>query len=518
MNASKSIVWLITVCILAPLALGFAWPTSSEEVQQYEVFGGTDITSNIAGDTVPIFASYSGMMNQSFVYRGSEINPVPVYAGTTTTPGQLPVYDTDTDTLIQSVTITTGNPVKVKDLPWPEGITRGYAAAEGNVPFILDGTTALMFSYFPETGQTLYFGDDAVMTSGDVYVESRGGTLTLNLYRLTTADPVTYADLSQGIVMDNEEWYNGFVNESATILIRSSTLGDTVADQTLIRPDHVSGNLCLWTSDGVVTASYGDETKGIGAPGTYAFVMLEFDLRGMTATVSGLSGMDDFTDRTYSVTNSVTFELNAVSPTFTSMYLYGPGTEYLVVETGSNIGSRPGIVDDTFSPDGYYPDGCWQLYLRDTAVFGSSLTLGTQTYDVSRTGEVEVAFLDGTSGSVKLRNMTVMSAVVDDVRKVFVNQGLIFEGPSSSAYPVTFGGTWMADVLIFDVAVTEKTQYNWTEGGFGFDMAAFCFAGLITDVLGFIALALYGRGMGQRILPLLITFATIAAFYIIMMM
>lgn len=517
MNASKSIVWLITACILAPLALGFAWPTSAEEVQQYAVSGGTDITSNISGDTVPIFASYTGMMNQSFVYRAGESNPAPVYAGTTTTPGQLPVYDTDTDTLIQSVTITAGNPTRVEDLPWPEGLTRGYAAADDDRTFRVDGKTALMFSYFPDTGQTLYYGSGATMTSGDVYVESNGGTLTLNLYRLTTADPVTYADLSQGIVMDSETWYNGFVNESATMLIRSSTLGDST-DRTYIRPANVGGYLQLYIDGGVVTASYGDETRGIGTPETYAFVMVELDMVEMTATVSGLSGMDDFTDRTYSVTNSVTFEADAFRPTFTALDLLGPGTEYLVVETESNIGSRPGIVDDTFSPDGYYPDGCWQLYLRDTAVFGSSLTLGTQTYDVSRTGEVEVTFLDGTSGPVKLRNMTIMSAVVDDVRKVFVNQGLIFEGPSSSAYPVTFGGTWMADVLIFDVTVTEKTQYNWSEGGFGFSMEAFCFAGLMTDVLAFIALALYGRGMGQRILPLLITMVTIAAFYIIMMM
>lgn len=512
MNPVKAVALLVTLCIIGPMLLGYCWPTSGEEVDQYAVSDGVDITADIASDKVPIYAGYTGVFNNSFYFRTSG-NTVPDYVASTTVPGQLPAYDPDDDTIAASTSLSATSITKVSDLDWPENMVRGYMTLEGLRTFLVGGFTAVSLTYFPATGQVIWTNGTAAGTlSGDAVITIGGTAATANLYAAVFDGQEAYADLSEGIRMESGSWYNGFSNKGITIVLDSSTLGSDCD----IRPGNMRDGVTLSVEGGTISAEYGGDSRTLGYVSAYPYIVFQFDAVNKSVTVAGVVGMDDFTDSSYTLVNPVEFDVTTTAEDFGAVNMRGSAT-YLVTSTQSNVGSRSGIIDDTIYPDGYYGDGNWQIYIRDTAVFGSSLTLGGNVYDVSRQGDVEMTFIDGTTEIVKIRDMVILSAVTDDVRKVMVNGRTLSEGPVSP-YSVGFGGAWMAQILLYDVDVSQRTLYGWEAGGFGLDLTGFCMAGLMFDVVAFVGLTLYGRASGARVLPLLVASIMIGAVFFTLLM
>lgn len=513
MNAARAAVILVTICIIGPMLLGYCWPTSGEEQDQYAVSNGVDITDDIASDSVPVFAGYTGLFNHSFYYRANG-NTIPDYVATTTVPGQLPAYDPNDDTVAATMSLAAGSLTKVSDLAWPDGMVRGSMTMDGNRLFLVGGFTASVITYFPATGQVVWTnGTEAGTLSADAVINTRLSTeATVNLYSAVLENEGTYADLSAGIRMDDGTWFNGFENKGFEMILDSSTIGTFCS----IRPDNMAYRLALQVQDGTISADYNGDVRAVGYAATYPYIIVKYNVLTQTVTVAGLVGLDDFTDSTYTEVNPVVFDIGTTSETFGAVSMSGDVVG-LVVSTEPKVGSRPGIIDDTIQPDGYFADGCWQIFIRDTAVFGSSLTLGANEYDVSRQGDVQMTFADGTTETVKVRDMVILSAVKDGERKVIVNSKVLYEGAVSS-YPVGFGGAWMAQILLYDVDISERTVYGWEAGGFGLDMQGFCMAGLMFDIIAFIGLMLYGRGSGARVLPLLILCVMIGAVFFTLLM
>lgn len=535
MNASKSIVWLISVCILAPLVLGFAWPTSAEEVDQYEIGDGVDITDAASTDQVPIFTSYSGFFNSIFMAEryttsGDVVvvnSEIPKQLGIKTI-GTVPVYNESTTET--SISMTEGQELDLSALTIAEGVTRISFDFPGM--FEIEGHgTADTLVYFPNTQQVVYSdtlgGNAGTVNSSTEITASTAGTVSREDHKVL-AD--TFVNLDLGFwVPVGFQWYNGFLNSSATFMIhpllnQTSPTGWSMAIGTW------DGWLWLRAVDGMLQAGFGNASEAeiewtdLGGWTAYPNIRVTLDAPTGTVTVEGLIGMDTsaggfgFTAASQTPGRTLTFETSRTDG-FTVLDLvtdWPQGAAYLVTSTMSQIGSRPGLVDATVEGDAYHPDGNWQLFIGDTSVFGDTITIGGSVFEVSPAGEITVNLADGGTETIRLRDLTILSVEKDGDRTIYLDGREILTASDSG--DVVFEGAWMCDLYLFDMDIVPKTLYSWTEGGFGFDMAAFCFAGLITDVIGFIALALHGRGMGQRILPLLITFATIAAFYIIMMM
>lgn len=529
MNAPKAIAVLVTICIIGPMLLGYCWPTSSEEVEQYGILDGTEITGDVANDQVPIFTNYTGYFNHQFAVTeyttsgGTEVAdsivPVPWVVSST---GSVPTYRN----IEALLTLDEGERLDFSfgTTGLPTGTTRvDYNYAPG---FDVEGKTATHLSLFPYTGQIVYidiFSGAGTVTTDAVITAKAAGTADIDQYIQVDG---AFANLDSGFHLPiGYSWANGFLNSAATFLLH---------------PLHaswecmfgVNGMGALWLQcddDGLVEAAFtadfsepaSSSWRLLGTMSAYPNLCIEIDAHAGVMSVSGVSGMSSttggfgFTDPTYSLVNTIEFETSYSSGfTVVDVVTSSPDLAYLVKSTTSQIGTRPGLVNASLEPDGFYPDRNWQLFIEDTSVFGDSLSLFGIEYDVTRTGDITVDLVEGGTMEFKIRDLTILSVGTSDDRRVFLDGVEIIAGPGDS---IEFGGAWMAKLILYDMDVSEKTVYDWEAGGFGLDVTGFCMAGLMIDILAFAALTLYGRGAGARVLPLLIACAIIGAVFFILL-
>lgn len=530
MNAAKSIAVLVTLCIIGPMLLGYVWPTSSEEVDQYEVSGGTDITAATSTDMVPIFSPYTGSFNNIFLssvgwINGTELSVTSTYPTQVASSGtgNLPIYASATTT--SSITMAADGILDIPSMTVAEGVVRvSFDFPEG---FDIDGHgRADSLIWFPNTGQVVFNNSQAV-NSGTVKSDAEikaisAGTVERKDY---TVNPNSYVNLDAGFWMPTAsmQWYNGFLNSEAEILIHPNDVRNNLWEVSIKLWD---GFLFLRVIDDVIEAAHGYDVstavfEELGGVSAYPNIRVGLNATEGLVTVEGLIGMDTslggfgFLSPSQTPGRTLEFEVRT-SDGFTRLSIECPvafGAAYMVSSTTSQIGTRPGIVNGSVPGDSYYPDGDWQLFIGDTAVFGDSITIGSTAFPVSRTGEITVTLIDGGTSTFRVRDLAIMSVLESgNDRRWFLNGTEI---QASYGKSITFAGSWMCDLLIFDVDVVPQTIYNWEAGGFGLDVQGFCMAALMIDIVAFAALTLYGRNAGARVLPLLIACVIIGCVFFI---
>lgn len=168
------------------------------------------------------------------------------------------------------------------------------------------------------------------------------------------------------------------------------------------------------------------------------------------------------------------------------------------------------IEDATYSP-GVFKDNP-STTITDLKVVGTSLTFGGHTYAATKDGYItlnghKVPINKLSFNSIPGENGTYDNRIGDDV---------ISNTPEPAT--LTFNGRWGANVQTISQAETTYTETKWIAGDFAFNGidSQFLMVGLITCVGAFIALGIYGRRSGTKVLPLMLVCAGAGILFLLM--
>ncbi len=494
MSIGKTCGMAVIIVVITPVLLGMVWPTGTETVDVWDVEPAMDLTTELDNREIRVYDTYSGPLN-NLTLIGTGIG-YPTPADTTEVPNPYPYVAAETPTTETSVTI-------------------GDLATSGKSRIVIDGT-AMEYSgsseewthadYIPNLNVlTLYSASDSARftPTASQTISTSFGSMTVTSYGAATE----WMDPDSGLIVPSADrtWTNGMTNKSLTMWLRflHAPMATSVT---------IDGALVLDRStNGTLTATLGDETKTIGS--TYSFIEVTLDQTGVTVT--GLLGVDDFSDATWSRGNSVSFSMPDAG-TFHGISLHGSYARFWVKSTVSDIGSTRGMSDVSVVPDSYYPSHAWQLQLLNPSTFGTSLGIGSLTLPVS-SGNVTVTSLDdGEQYDQPIRGMRILSLVLNGQQQIYVNGVKVLE-QSPAAVTVSLNGDWYMSVVLSKVTQGTAENFTWSIGSFGFDQAAFCLAGLMSCVAVAIGGTIWGRRSGERVLALQLTMALAGAAFLVMM-
>ena len=144
--------------------------------------------------------------------------------------------------------------------------------------------------------------------------------------------------------------------------------------------------------------------------------------------------------------------------------------------------------------------------------FGSSLSFGGNTYTVSNEGKITIS-----GHEIPVNNLTLSS--VPNSSGTYDNKiGNTIISTTATPSKITFGGSWLATISTQSLESYTYTKTEWIAGSFAWDGMDqnFLMAGLITSLGVFIALGIYGRRSGARVLPLMLVCGGAALLFFIM--
>ncbi len=167
------------------------------------------------------------------------------------------------------------------------------------------------------------------------------------------------------------------------------------------------------------------------------------------------------------------------------------------------------IRDVTFTPASFLNNPSTKI--TNLVEVGPSLTFGGNTYAVSSDGNMTIG-----TRSFSLNNMILDSVPVAGGYDNRIN-GIVV---STTAQPsqIVFNGDWQVSVSIATMSSISKESTHWVAGKFawnGID-TDFKIAGLMASLGAFIALAVYGRRSGAKVLPLLVVCGGAALMFLVM--
>lgn len=166
------------------------------------------------------------------------------------------------------------------------------------------------------------------------------------------------------------------------------------------------------------------------------------------------------------------------------------------------------IQDTTFEPGVFKTNPVTKL--TNFALFGDSLEFGGNVYAVND-GKIIV-----NSRQINLTGIRLSSVFTGNSYENMINGTVV----STSATPssIVFNGDWVMQVETASQTAELKETTHWVAGKFawqGMD-TNFKIAGLLASVGAFIALAVYARGSGARIWPLLLVCGGAALMFLVM--
>lgn len=142
--------------------------------------------------------------------------------------------------------------------------------------------------------------------------------------------------------------------------------------------------------------------------------------------------------------------------------------------------------------------------------FGSSLEFGGNTYQVTN-GNITIGTHD-----FSLEGMTFESIQVGGQYENRINGNTV----STTAAPstITFDGKWLVDVTTVSQSMETVSETKWEPGKFAWNGVDtdFKIAGLMASLGAFIALAVYGRRSGTKVMPLLVVCGGAALMFLVM--
>lgn len=516
MNNLHLAAMALLIVVVAPIIVGYAWPTDTEQIDTWTAEEGLDITGSIATSDIPIIDSYSGPMNHYWLYDPigfySGYNPV----GYTSSPSSIPKLSYT----VSSESVTT-NPWVINfgsysgyrtDFITMANLTVDMADGESytcSTAVYMPGANAIYIMGLGHHGEALKASDvDTISVQGASVSEPL--LLTIREYT-KVAD--TYVNMAKGFLLDDTDlrWFNGMDNHIVDMWVRSASITE---DSTI---SGGGSTVFLSVTDGTIYVN----GEVLGTTSAYPYIDINFDYDSQKIAVKGLVNADSFTDSTWRSGNSI--EYSSTFSVIDSLAMSGH-FEYEVKRTYSEIGTGKGISNASIVPYSYYPHYSWQVSFESPARFGESIDIGSYTFPVSE-GKITFTDVNGEEHTVTIRDMAVLSLVFDNEgpqqnetwQHVYINGYELEKVSPTSTYGIDLNGDWYVQVTVSDVSQGEQDSYIWDIGTFGLDRAGYCMVGLITSVLVMIGAGLYGKRDGAKAAIIIFCMGVSSIVYLMLM-
>lgn len=515
MKRSSLAALIVTVCIIAPVIVGYVMPTGETTHEGFESGNILNITGELANDKLPIYNAYSGSKNVIYSMAGDYIAEANV--------------ETSAVSPYPSMTVEYW-----KETTWTGG-TAPVPVTDGGVTYRLSVYTAPTSTYWTDNYnqryQTVYVYADGKIdginnNTGLIDVDLQGvrlqgsGTYYMTISAMNNDE---YTDLTYGYVIHNFNWRNGYTNQNVWFVLRASS-----------NPADISVNFQFgnWPNYPIVQIRNGNwqlnqsadnSPQALGSTSAYEYVLVEIDTYLHKCKLSGLIGMRGFADdwsgkvaKTVEVGSMAYNPVVEIDVTFSGTYnaLQGWFVPRAMIQTGTGTG----LVNVSVNPSGYCDVNTapWEVRLDNPAAFGDSIRFTGSTnlwYNVDKTnGTITVNGV-----KVPIRGMIIDYIPYEGAHALEINGTIVATGLESSP-SIYFAGNWWVYVYFTQLSEYSYKTYDWEPGGFGIDATGFYSIGLLSSVGCAVAGGLSGRRSGEHAGIVLLTSAICGLIYIILLM
>ena len=354
-----------------------------------------------------------------------------------------------------------------------------YVANLGNAAVTVTGSSVIV-------GGTTYTGVQKIE-----FAQVSGSSLSYTYERTSNTG---YGDPSEGWTLGASvaTWFNGQTNESATFTVKmplDSTCGlstGTDTPETVHLQRNASGRITAW-----------DSASNATVLGSYEVIQINVGTDAITVT-----GLAEWPAMGSSPTRYNMIEFANDGESFEYVKLRGAAVTWRVDSAQALAGSFPSTKDYAVDLAAKFPTVTQSvIQITGVGVYGSSLTVAGNTYDVEN-GNITVQDLDaGKQKTITIRGMAVMS--VDSTHSatqkydVYLNNIRIGTSNASGG-SLTFGGEWSLTATLSQMEPVTHTAMKWQPGEFALDETGIVAAGLLTAVGAFAVLGLTGRASGPK--------------------
>lgn len=525
MKNSSMAALIVTVCIIAPLIVGYAMPVGETEHTSYESSSILNITGELANDNLPIYNAYSGANNMIYSMAGDYI------AEANRETSAVSPYPSMTVEYWKETTWSGGTgPVPVKD---------------GGVVYRLSVYTASSSTYWTDNYnnryQTVYVNSNGATNPDDLKYTINGINNVTNkvdfdlqgvrlqgsgqyYVTISAMNNDRYADLSYGYQIHDIDWINGYTNQTVWFILRAS------ANPTNASVQFTSGSYLNYPvvqiKDGVwqLNQTADNSPQNLGSARAYEYVLVEIDTYLHKCKLSGLIGMTGFNDDwTGKVAKTVEIGKVAYDPMVKIKVHFDGNDESsfsgwfvprAMVQTGFGIG----LVNSIVNPSGFcdVKTEPWEVRLDNPAAFGDSIRFTGSAdlwYNVDKTdGTITVA-----GKKIPVRGMIIDYIPYEGSHALEINGTVVATGLANSP-SIYFAGNWWVYVYFTQLEEYSYKTYDWEPGGFGIDETGFYSLGLLSSVGCAVAGGLSGRRSGEHAGIVLLVSTICGIVYIILLM
>lgn len=548
---SKIAVMAVVAVVAVPILLGYGLNIQSDTYTAYEKDKASlDVTEYLYNVTDTSKRDYTAadlyLFNSTSFYQ-SDVNILPWYQSITSNKTSIQTRQVHYDSM--GSTFTPGNPLEYY---YSDVIVYGGYDASNYYSAVVthsDNTTEtydhlMLFKWLPQDTTAnvdieYYYSvnsigqvsmDDAIAFS----IVPHGTPPGIDFHRSRTTYN-EYADISKGYILNQD-----YPVSSSSASPNSSTY---------IQPDGICKNMLLTFNLDSITAS--DYWLGFflgGSTYRYHIQIIKETVDGTAKWYYQIYGDDERHELYYDP---------AISSNAYQLYLDSKGGEFRYVGTWTDsIGVMQPFISYPFTFDEgdyywYIPDALPSIrvigqtpimridasmvaayeyrVIRDVTYtpanfktnptttltnmleYGSSIQFGGITYNVT-SGNITM----GTK-QVSLRNMVLESIPNGDGQyDNMINGVIVSTTPAPSA--ITLNGDWRITITTDSQSSVTKSVTKWEPGKFawnGID-TDFKIAGLMASLGAFIALAVYGRRSGTKVMPLLVVCGGAALMFLVM--
>lgn len=534
MDVKKGAVLIVMACVIVPMLVGYAWPDERVDRIGWESGETHDITSSVKVSAIPTYGRDPAMIAPSWADSGEGYYETITEGFTLTSTSSQErnelfwwldqgtslnldslTNQTETDGGTLTITLTmTGSPTPpvspFRPQVWiPTSIVTPSESTSWTNVGGLDSAKVIVedgsMTSWSANGWTIT-PDTPAWDSREILIQdvlNPNYTYDITVTYSLPPEPVASLMLSLPTYALRGEIGLSLKDVGAsTTTIRTTSL-DLPTMQTIISSSGVISGRVL-VDDATIA-----EIPDIGTTATIPWVRWSWDSVSDTITLSTMTGNIPNGKVFYSSTVSVSLDpINAWYATSTAESWKPNVVSY---DNWVQVGTALGIVNAEIKGNQYYPDGSWQITLKQPSTIGTYLGIAGRTYYVTA-GNIEIG-----GETVRVRDLSIFAASNGDgTSNVYANGVLVSSNVSNPS--VTLGGVWNTTVILSDMDSFTYHTYEKDRGGFGLDTTGFCVVGLITSIAAFLVTMLAGRRTGGRFAILSLVAGICAAFFILMLM
>ncbi len=395
-------------------------------------------------------------------------------------------------------------------------------------------------NYYPETqaydkveinlssGEaTLYRGTATTNTSVDflqiVYSNptyDRDGSLAQSVdVSVIDQPPAKYLDPSEGVTLSATQvsWTNQYTNAAIDIMLRVPNVGTTYNMEFVLdlnSGDDVTVGVSVDASGNVgVSITHGESTASVQA-GKWRNFILSLDTRQGDYSLIPVTDFVSFYQYTALTDASYDLKLDLKNRTISGMTITSSGASLSmgIVQTSVFLDTYDVVmVDPSLDPAMYFTDlADMRLNFYSFALYGDSIEINSETYEVNDNAQIQVPVPDGKGGTIQtwttLTNIYI-TFEQDHTYLTFVNDGLTVDLGETTDTTISFDGVWYFSAAIWEGYQTTETVMDWSPGDFFLDGngAIIAFLGLLA--VGTIVGARFVRGGMEALDYIVVAFA-----------